>query len=87
MMGYRWAGVLLAVGLLSGCDDGATQRLENEMILLQERLVELNWEFTTTRSELNNKSKQSEVSAMVEPLGLQELTVPPHKIVTKDERR
>ena len=41
MMGYCRAGALLTVGLLAGCGDGSTQRLENEMMLLQERLVEL----------------------------------------------
>jgi hypothetical protein len=63
------------------------EKKKKEVDQLRERLVELNWEFTTTRSELNNKSKQSEVSVMVEPLGLEELTVPPHKIVIKDEGR
>lgn len=41
MAAVRFLLVALVAGLLSGCDDGARQQLENELMLMQERLVEL----------------------------------------------
>lgn len=32
---------LLLFGVVAGCEDGTTQQLENELMLMQERLVEL----------------------------------------------
>lgn len=48
-------------------------------------LKELRWEFLTTKSDLMNRSKQSEVSKAVEPMGLKELVSPPYKILVKEE--
>lgn len=64
----------------------SAQRNLREMNKLQNELVEYNWEFTSAKSEQNNRTKQSEVSEMVEPLGLKEIVAPPYKIVIdKDE--
>ncbi len=48
---------------------------------IEKQMKELKWEFTTTKSELEYSSKMSEVSKMVLTTGLQELRVPPKKIV------
>ena len=44
---------------------------------------EMRWEYMTTKSELENISKQSEVAKLVAPSGLKELREPPRKIVVK----
>lgn len=52
---------------------------------LQNELKEANWEFASVKKELNNKSMQTEVSRLVEPLGLEELITPPYKILVPDD--
>ncbi len=42
---------------------------------------ELRWEYMSAKSDLMYKSKQTEVAAAVQPLGLEEITAPPKKIV------
>ena len=44
---------------------------------LNRELDELNYEYKTLKSEVMFRSKQSELSKAVEPLGLKEITVPP----------
>lgn len=58
----------------------SAHRQLRELQSIQKGLKELSWEYATLKKDLNNKSMQTEVSAMVRPLGLQELTVPPVKI-------
>lgn len=44
---------------------------------LNKELEELNYEYKTLKSEVMFRSKQSELSKAVEPLGLKEIIVPP----------
>jgi hypothetical protein len=44
---------------------------------LNKELDELNYEYKTLKSEVMFRSKQSELSKAVEPLGLKEITTPP----------
>jgi hypothetical protein len=48
---------------------------------VNKELDELNYEFKTLKSEVMFRSKQSELSKAVEPIGLKELTVPPVVLV------
>jgi len=48
---------------------------------LQQELTEVNWQYTTLKSELNQKSMESEVIKKVKPLGLHVLTSPPEIII------
>jgi hypothetical protein len=50
---------------------------------LGREIKELKWEYLNVKSELMFRSKMSEVSKAVEPLGLKELIVPPQKIELK----
>jgi len=50
---------------------------------LGREIKELKWEYLNVKSELMFRSKMSEVSKGVEPLGLKELIAPPHKIELK----
>jgi hypothetical protein len=47
---------------------------------LGREIKELKWEYLNVKSELMFRSKMSEVSKAVEPLGLKELSIPPQKI-------
>lgn len=47
---------------------------------LGKEIRELKWEFLSAKSELMFRSKLSEVSKAVEPLGLKELNTPPQQI-------
>jgi hypothetical protein len=44
---------------------------------VNKELDELNYEYKTLKSEVMFRSKQSELSKAVEPIGLKELTAPP----------
>ncbi len=48
-------------------------------------IKELRSEFITLKSELNYRSKQSQVAKAVQPFGLKESVVPPVKIVVSKE--
>lgn len=47
---------------------------------LGKEIRELKWEYLSAKSELMFRSKLSEVSKAVEPLGLKELNTPPQQI-------
>lgn len=47
---------------------------------LEKKMKELRWEYMTTKSELMLKSKQSEMSKLLENTGLEELRNPPIKL-------
>lgn len=47
---------------------------------LSREIKELKWEYLSVKSELMFRSKLSEVSKAVEPLGLKELSTPPQRI-------
>ena len=50
---------------------------------LSREIKELKWEYLSVKSELMFRSKLSEVSKAVEPLGLKELSTPPQRIEVK----
>ncbi|MBK6483111.1 MAG: hypothetical protein KBF32_07760 [Chitinophagales bacterium] len=54
-----------------------------ELNQIERKMNEMRWEYMTTKSELENISKQSEVAKLVAPSGLKELREPPRKIVVK----
>ena len=47
---------------------------------MEKQVKELRWQYMTEKSELMHDSKQSEVAAKVEKIGLKELIDPPHII-------
>ena len=54
-----------------------------ELNQIERKMNEMRWEYMTTKSELENISKQSEVAKLVAPSGLKESREPPRKIVVK----
>lgn len=79
--------VLLLTGLaiLYIWNHHSAHRQMRELQTIRKTLQEKSWEYATLKKELNNKSMQTEVSRMVRPLGLEELTSPPYKIKTSDD--
>lgn len=63
----------------------SAHRQLRELQTIRKSLQEKSWEYATLKKELNNKSMQTEVSRMVRPLGLEELTTPPYKIKITDD--
>lgn len=54
---------------------------------LEKEMKDLKADYYTSNAELSNKSMQSKVAKMVEPLGLKELTSPPKRLkLIKNER-
>jgi hypothetical protein len=53
---------------------------------LGKEIKELRWEYLNVKSELMFRSKMSEVSKAVEPLGLKPLSNPPVKIEVKSKQ-
>ena len=53
------------------------EKTVRDINILNRELDELNYEYKTLKSEVMFRSKQSELSKAVEPLGLKEITVPP----------
>ena len=52
----------------------------------EKEIKQLKWEYLTSKSELEGKSKQSEVARLVEPYGIKELKAPPVKIYVDEQR-
>ena len=52
----------------------------------EKEIKQLKWEYLTAKSELEGKSKQSEVARLVEPYSIKELKAPPVKIYVDEQR-
>ena len=53
----------------------------------EKQIKQLKWEYLTAKSELEGKSKQSEVARLVEPYNIHELKAPPVKIYVSNDQR
>lgn len=72
---------IAALGVLHVANNHTAENKIRRINKLEQNIKELRWTYMTSKSELMYKSKQSEVSKMVEDMGLKELTKPPYKIV------
>ncbi len=72
---------IAALGIVYIWNSHRVEKSVRESNTLEKQMKELKWEFTTTKSELEYSSKMSEVGRMVVTTGLEELRVPPKKIV------
>lgn len=73
---------LAFIGIVYIANAHFTEKTIRETNDIEKKLKQLQWEYTTTKSELEYASKQSEVARKVEQTGLKSLTIPPKKIVT-----
>ena len=74
--------ILVYIGLNHNAD-----KQKYQYYSLEKQNKELRWEYLTTKNNLLNESKQSEVARLSEPLGLKELTSPPRKILYNNSSR
>jgi hypothetical protein len=61
------------------------EKKEREIQALRKSLKELRYEYITTRSNLMNQSQQSEVARRLEAINIKESTVPPVKVIKKND--
>ena len=72
---------IAGLGIVYIWNSHQVEKYVRESSTIEKQMKELKWEYTITKSELEYSSKMSEVSKMVAITGLQELRVPPKKIV------
>ncbi len=76
-------GFLSALALVYIANSHMAEKKVRRINKLGREIKELRWEYLNVKSELMFRSKMSEVSKAVEPLGLKVLNNPPQKIVMK----
>jgi len=76
---------LTFMGILYIANGYYAERTVRDLYKVGNELKELRSEYITLKSDLNYKSKQSQVAQATEILGIKESTIPPTKIVV-DER-
>ena len=80
---------LLFVSLIAIIYIGNTRYAEKNMRQLNKtnrQLRELKWEYKSAKSQLEIRSKQSEIAKLVNDQGLEALTEPPKKIVVSKKQ-
>lgn len=78
---------LTLIGMFYIANTYYAEKKEREIQALRKSLKELRNEYITTRSELMNQSRQSEVADRLEAINIKESTVPPIKVIKKAENR
>lgn len=78
-------GFLAVLALIYIANSHLAEKRIRRINKLGKEIKELKWEYLNVKSELMFRSKMSEVSKSVEPLGLKQLNSPPQKIVLKKE--
>ncbi|NSL88522.1 hypothetical protein ECE50_016900 [Chitinophaga sp. Mgbs1] len=78
-------GFLSVLALIYIANSHLAEKKIRRINQLGKEIKELKWEYINVKSELMFRSKMSEVSKSVEPLGLKELSSPPQKIVLKKD--
>lgn len=78
---------LTAIGIAYIANGYYAEKTVIELNKVNNDIKELRSEYITLKSELNFRSKQSQVAKAVQPLGLKESVIPPIKItVSKSEK-
>ncbi|MET7001190.1 FtsL-like putative cell division protein [Chitinophaga defluvii] len=78
---------LSAMALLYIANSHLAEKKIRRINKLGREIKELKWEYINVKSELMFRSKMSEVSKSVEPLGLKQLNAPPQKIVIQQNEK
>ena len=74
---------IVFIGVIEIFNTHMAVRLNRGINKKQETIKELRWEYMTVKTEMNQKSKQSELQKILEPYGLKSLQEPPKKIEVK----
>ena|SRR3990170_1769112 len=75
---------LTFIGILYIANGYYAERTVRDLYKVGNELKELRSEYITLKSDLNYKSKQSQVAQATEILGIKESTIPPTKIVVDE---
>jgi hypothetical protein len=59
------------------------ERLNRSISTRKQEVKEARWEYMTIKSDLMFRSKQSEITKLLTPRGINELVVPPQTIIIK----
>lgn len=78
---------LSAMALLYIANSHLAEKKIRRINKLGREIKELKWEYINVKSELMFRSKMSEVSKSVEPLGLKQLNAPPQKIMIQQNEK
>jgi cell division protein FtsL len=74
---------IVFIGVMEVFNGHLAVRMNRNINKKNEKIKELRWEYMTAKTDLNQKSKQSELQKIVEPYGLKTLQEPPKKIEVK----
>lgn len=76
---------LVGLALLHIANSHLADNLARQIAKTEKQVKDLHWRYLTSSSDLMQKSKLSEVAALVRPLGLKELREPPYVICERGE--
>ena len=83
MHNFIFVGALVLVGVIEIFNTHLAVRLNRSIAKKQEIIKELRWEYLSVKTEMNLKSKQSELQKILEPYGIKSPQEPPKKIEVK----
>lgn len=85
MHNFLFVAAIVFIGILEIFNTHLAVRLSREIDKKQEIIRELRWEYTSIKTDMNQKSKQSALQTILEPYGLKTLQEPPKKIEVKKD--
>lgn len=80
MHNFFFVAAIVFIGVLEIFNTHLAVRLNRSINKKQDIIKELRWEYMNVKTEMNQKSKQSELQKIVEPYGLKSLQEAPKKI-------
>lgn len=83
MHNFIFVAAIVFIGVLEIFNTHLAVRLNRGINKKQETIKELRWEYMSVKTEMNQKSKQSELQKILEPYGVKSLQEPPKKIEVK----
>ncbi len=85
MHNFFFVLAIVLIGIIEIFNTHLAVRLNRNINKKQKNIQELRWEYISVKTEMNLKSKQSELQKILEPHGIKALQEPPKKIeVPKD---
>jgi len=76
---------LAAIAIVYIWNTHLSERLIRKISDTNKEVKEVRWQYMNKKTKLMDESKQSQIAKQVEPLGLNELRVPPKKIVANSK--
>lgn len=83
MHNFLFVVAIVFIGVIEIFNTHMAVRLNRGISKKQDIIKELRWEYMTVKTDLNQKSKQSELQKVLEPYGLKSLQEAPKKIEVK----